>query len=63
LPVTIDIVGSNAQAARRFLATANPPIDEVRAIIDDIDADDRRAGELIHAMRALLRNHEVEWCC
>jgi signal transduction histidine kinase len=51
---------ANAQAARRFLATANPPIDEVRAIIDDIDADDRRAGELIHAMRALLHNRPAE---
>jgi signal transduction histidine kinase len=51
---------ANAQAARRFLATANPPIDEVRAIIDDIDADDRRAGELIHAMRALLHNRPTE---
>ncbi len=51
---------ANAQAARRFLASANPPIDEVRAIIDDIDADDRRAGELIHAMRALLHNRPIE---
>ena len=51
---------SNAQAARRFLASPNPPIDEVRAIIDDIDADDRRAGELIHGMRALLNQHDVE---
>ena len=51
---------SNAQAARRFLAFPNPPIDEVRAIIDDIDADDRRAGELIHGMRALLNHHDVE---
>jgi signal transduction histidine kinase len=51
---------ANAQAARRFLATANPPIEEVRAIIDDIDADDRRAGELIHAMRALLHNRPAE---
>jgi len=51
---------ANAQAARRFLATPNPPMEEVRAIIEDIDADDRRAGELIHAMRALLRNHAVE---
>lgn len=51
---------SNAQAARRFLASPNPPIDEVRAIIDDIDADDRRAGELIHGMRALLNNHDIE---
>jgi C4-dicarboxylate-specific signal transduction histidine kinase len=51
---------SNAQAARRFLASPNPPIDEIRAIIDDIDADDRRAGELIHGMRALLNHHDVE---
>lgn len=51
---------ANAQAARRFLATPNPPMEEVRAIIEDIDADDRRAGELIHAMRSLLHNHEVE---
>jgi C4-dicarboxylate-specific signal transduction histidine kinase len=51
---------SNAQAARRFLASPNPPIDEVRAIIDDIDADDRRAGELIHGMRALLNHHDEE---
>ena len=51
---------ANAQAARRFLASPNPPIDEVRAIIDDIDADDRRAGELIHGMRALLNHHDEE---
>jgi signal transduction histidine kinase len=51
---------ANAQAARRFLARPDPPIDEVRAIIDDIDADDRRAGELIHGMRALLNHHDVE---
>jgi two-component system sensor kinase FixL len=51
---------SNAQAARRFLASPNPPIDEIRAIIDDIDADDRRAGELIHGMRALLTHRDVE---
>jgi two-component system sensor kinase FixL len=51
---------ANAQAARRFLADPDPPIDEVRSIIDDIDADDRRAGELIHAMRALLHHHEVQ---
>lgn len=51
---------SNAQAARRFLASPNPPMDEVRAIIDDIDADDRRAGELIHGMRALLNQQDVE---
>ena len=50
---------SNAQAARRFLAAPNPPIDEVRAILDDIDADDRRAGEVIRGMRALLDHQDV----
>jgi signal transduction histidine kinase len=51
---------SNAQAARRFLASPNPPIDEIRAILDDIDADDRRAGEVIRGMRALLNDHDVQ---
>jgi len=56
----LSAIRSNAQAARRFLAGPDPPIDEVRAIIDDIDADDRRAGEVIHGMRALLNHHDVE---
>ena len=56
----LSAIRSNAQAARRFLASTNPPIDEVRAILDDIDADDQRAGEVIHGMRALLQHHQVD---
>jgi len=46
---------SNAQAARRFLAKPSPDMDEVRAIVDDIIADDKRAGDVIHALRVMLR--------
>ena len=56
----LSAIRSNAQAARRFLASTNPPIDEVRAILDDIDADDQRAGEVIHGMRALMQHHQVD---
>ena len=55
----LSAIRSNAQAARRFLASQNPPLDEVRAILDDIDADDQRAGEVIHGMRALLQHRQV----
>ena len=51
---------ANAQAARRFLAGGRRHLPEVRAILDDIDADDQRAGEMIRRMRALFKRHEVE---
>jgi signal transduction histidine kinase len=46
---------SNAQATRRWLKSDHPDLDEIRAIVDDIIADDKRAGEIIHRMRALLK--------
>jgi C4-dicarboxylate-specific signal transduction histidine kinase len=49
---------SNAQATRRWLATGSPDLAEIRAIVDDIIADDKRAGEIIHRMRTLLRKSE-----
>jgi signal transduction histidine kinase len=51
---------ANAQAARRFLAGGRRHLPEVHAILDDIDADDQRAGEMIRRMRALFKRHEVE---
>ena len=51
---------SNAQAARRFLAADNVNLDEVREILDDIVEDDRRAGEVIRRLRALLKRGEVQ---
>lgn len=50
---------SNAQAARRFLAQAPPDIGEFDAILEDIIRDDKRAGEVIHRLRAMLRKGQV----
>jgi two-component system sensor kinase FixL len=46
---------SNAQAALRFLAQDEPDFQEVRDILQDIVADDRRANEVIQRLRLLLR--------
>jgi PAS domain S-box-containing protein len=50
---------SNAQAAQRLLAREPVQLDEVREILDDIAAEDRRAGEVIRRLRALLRRGET----
>lgn len=46
---------SNAQAARRFLAAPDPDMQEIREILDDIVRDDKRAGDVIHHMRAMVK--------
>jgi len=46
---------SNAQAARRFLAMPAANLGEVRAILDDIVSDDKRASEVIQKLRALVQ--------
>jgi len=48
-------IRSNAEAAQRFLSQAAPDISEVRQILDDIIRDDRRAGEVVQKVRALVR--------
>jgi len=50
---------SNAQAARRFLASENPDLDHIRDIVDDIIADDKRAGSVIHGLRAMFNDDET----
>jgi C4-dicarboxylate-specific signal transduction histidine kinase len=50
---------SNAQAAQRFLESGDAQLDEVRAILADIVEDDKRAGDVIRRMRALLKKGEV----
>ena len=45
---------SNAQAARRFLADGEIDPEELRAILDDIVRDDKRAGSVIHNLRAMV---------
>lgn len=52
---------SNAQAAQRFMAEDEPDLAELRDILEDIVAEDRRAGEIIYRLRALLRKEAVEY--
>lgn len=51
---------TNAQAARRLLATEEPDLEEIRAILDDIVQDDQRAADVIQSVRAMLKRHEPE---
>ncbi len=50
---------SNAQAALRFLNGEAANLVEVREILKDIVADDRRAGEVIGRLRALFERGEA----
>ena len=50
---------SNAQAARRMLAKNKLEETMLAEILDDIVRDDKRAGEVIHGVRAMLRHGEV----
>ena len=50
---------TNAQAALQFLAREPTDLAEVREILKDIVDADRRAGEFIHRLRALLRREET----
>jgi PAS domain S-box-containing protein len=51
---------SNAQAALRFLGQDDPNLDEARDILKDIVDEDKRAGEVIHRLRLLLKKGEVQ---
>ena len=50
---------SNAQAAQRLLQKEPPDVAEVREILVDIVSEDRRAGEVIQRLRALLKRGET----
>jgi PAS domain S-box-containing protein len=51
----LSVILSNAQAAERMLARENPDLAELKSILADIVADDRRAKDVIHGWRNLLR--------
>lgn len=51
---------TNAQAAVRYLEADPPNVGEVREILGDIIEDDRRAGEVIRRLRAMLQSGTVE---
>jgi len=46
---------SNAQVGRRSVAAGQPNLTEMAAIFDDIAADAKRAGGVIHGMRAMFK--------
>lgn len=50
----------NAEAAEVFLQHPSPDLDEVRAILADICADDERAGSVIDRMRGLLKRQTLD---
>ncbi len=52
-------VMSNAQAARRFLDHRPPDLSEVRQALQDIERDDRRAGEILQRLRAFIKRAEI----
>jgi two-component system, LuxR family, sensor kinase FixL len=51
---------SNAQAAQRFLAHEHPDLEEVKASLQDIVDEDKRAGEVISGLRTLFKKGEVQ---
>ncbi len=52
---------SNAQAAQRFLKRDPIDLAEMQAILNDIIDDDKRAGEVIQRLRALLKRGEAQF--
>jgi signal transduction histidine kinase len=50
---------NNAQAGRRFLTTKNPPLNEVKDILDEIINDNIRAAEIIRNLRSLFQRDEM----
>lgn len=56
----LSAVLSNAQAGRRILKTENPDLVEIGEIFEDIIADDKRAGDVVHGLRAMLRDETDE---
>jgi signal transduction histidine kinase len=53
-------VGSNAEAARRFLLQDNPDTGEIREILADIIQDNQRAGDVVRKIRDLVKKGELE---
>ncbi len=55
----LGIILSNAQAAQELLLCEPPDVAEVQAILTDIVAADRRAGDVIERLRALLKRGQM----
>jgi len=51
---------NNAEVAQQHLRAAPPNLQELREILDDIVADDKRAAEVIQRLRVLLKKGTLE---
>jgi signal transduction histidine kinase len=52
---------NNAQVAQRFLAAEVVDVAEMREILNDIVADDKRAADVIRRLRLLLKKGDLEY--
>ncbi len=52
-------IHSNAQAARRFIDSEPPDLEEARRALADIEKDDRRADGIIRQLRAFIHRREI----
>jgi two-component system sensor kinase FixL len=50
----------NAQAALRFIDSGELDMNELKDILNDIANDDRRAGNIIRSLRAMVKPEESE---
>lgn len=50
---------SNSQVGRRSLAHDSPDLVEMGAILDDVIADTKRAGGIVHGMRAMFKKDSL----
>jgi signal transduction histidine kinase len=56
----LSAIMSNTQAAKRYLTTPTPDVEEVKEILDDIITENIRASEVINRIRALLKKSKME---
>ncbi len=52
---------ANAEVAETLLRAPQPDLEELRAIVTDIQRDDRRAGDVISSLRSLLKRREMSF--
>lgn len=50
---------NNSQAGLRFIAKDKVNLEEIRAVLQDIVNDDKRAGAIIHGLHAMLQHKEM----
>ncbi|TCU14656.1 sensor histidine kinase [Rhizobium sullae] len=58
----LSAIRNNAEAASELLRSETPNLELIRQILQDIQEDDQRAGDIIGRMRGLLKKRsEIDW--